>query len=126
MHVFAASVAVDRGKLTGEQQARIHTQNQPRALGVHTPEVVAIAATDIQYTAVLQRANVGEHAIPLPVRAPLGVNLDIEHLIRAFAPGHQPPQSVSQVALFVIAERRVVPHGDCTLIGQHGVLARLG
>ena len=58
----------------------------------HPPAVVTAAAAHVQHPPPAQIGQVRRHPLPLPVGAPLGIDVRTEEFKRPLAPGHQPAQ----------------------------------
>jgi len=69
-----------------------HAPAMSRAGAGHAPAMITAAATHIEDTPAGQRRNVLPQALPLPVGAPLGIDVETEQFERPLAPGMQFPQ----------------------------------
>ena len=64
----------------------------------HAQRVVAVAATDVQDVAAVERRDVLRDPPPLEVRTPLGVDVEAANVERALAPRAETQQEFSQAA----------------------------
>ena len=86
-------VALHGVELAEEQPVRIDTDNRVGARTEHAPHVIAVAAADIE-DALAGQVQVRGNAVPLPIRAPFGVDMHAEHIEGPFAPRRQAEQSI--------------------------------
>ena len=82
-------------ELAEEQPVGIDAHDAVGTGAEHAPHVVAVAAADIE-DALAGQIQVRGHPRPLPVRAPLGVDVHAEQLEGALAPGDQALQGGPQ------------------------------
>src|SRR5690554_366752 len=94
--LLASGELFNRRPLHNKTRRRVYANNPSCSCSQHAPAVVAITTTDIQHQAVVQGRYMRQQALPLPVRAPFGVEVKSVDFIRAFAPGNQLLQSLAQ------------------------------
>ena len=97
-------VALGGEELAEEQPVGVDADHAAGAGAEHTPQVVAVAAADIQHALAFE-IEVRGHAGPLPVRAPLGIDMHAEQLERPLAPGDQALQGMQQLFAGGVVER---------------------
>ncbi|MNS76822.1 hypothetical protein D3C72_1103790 [compost metagenome] len=87
--LIVAQQFAHRFKLAQKQLHRIDTDRQMCPGANHAPQVIATPAAHIQNSATGQIRQMGQNAIPLPVRTPFGINVQTIKREGAFTPWHQ-------------------------------------
>ncbi len=80
-------------ELAEEQPVRVDPDHAVGTGTEHAPHVVAVAATDVE-DAFAGQIQVRRDPVPLPVRAPLGIDMHAEHVERTLAPWREPHQRI--------------------------------
>src|SRR6056297_1959426 len=78
-----------------EQQGRVAANDLSGAVGKHAPAEIPVAGADVEYALAVQ-IHVRRDAVPLPVRAPLGVDANTTQVEGSLAPGNELPQGFGQ------------------------------
>ena len=88
----AGGVLGDGAVLHDMLEGLIDARHKPGAGPQHAPAVIAVAAANIQNSAVGQRRNLVLQTAPLQRRAPFPIYIDAKQLEGPLAPGDQPFQ----------------------------------
>jgi len=80
-------VALQHEKLQDRGEEGLDAQDELGALAAHAPAVVAVTAADVEDAPPGKGLDVRQHPVPLPVRAPFGVDVHAEDVVGALAPG---------------------------------------
>ncbi len=83
---IAADEMPHRLELGQEQLRWVYTQGEGGAGPGHAPQVIAVAAADIEHAATVERRDMRRQAVPLPIRSPLAVDSNPIQFIRPLAP----------------------------------------
>ena len=83
------NIALQSLELDDIQGSGINTDHLCGAGAEHAPAVITAATADIEYPSPGQWFQAREQAIPLPVRAPLGVDVNAKQVKGPLAPGSQ-------------------------------------
>lgn len=76
------------GEVLGDEEGLgVDAEGEGCAGAGDAPGVVSGAATDVEDVAVGEGLDVGEEAVPFPVGAPFGVDMDAVEVVGPFAPG---------------------------------------
>ena len=81
---------IDGNELHDVQQRWIDANDSRRARFSHLQRVVAVATTDIEHAAAVERTDSVCDARPLDITAPFAVDLDATNVEWALPPGCQP------------------------------------
>ena len=79
-------ITAQRRELRQTVERRIDAEYEARAGLRHAPQVIAVAAADIEYATAGQWPHMGQYPRPFPVAAPFTVDQDIEQCERPLAP----------------------------------------
>ena len=71
-------------ELQHRDQGRVDPDDHPGPFPAHPPAVVAVAAADVEHRTPFQIGDMRQYPLPLPVGAPLGVDLQVEQPVRPF------------------------------------------
>ncbi len=73
--------------LADEEGLRVDADGEGCAGAGDAPGVIAGAAANVEHTAVGEGLDVGKEAVPFPVGAPFGVDMNAVEVVGTFAPG---------------------------------------
>ena len=95
-----------RFKLAQEQLGWVDTHRQMCARANHSPQVITTAAAYVENGAAAEVRQVRQYALPLPVRAPFGIDVHAIQRKRPFTPWHQVAQQRIDALHLTFAQRR--------------------